>query len=68
MAARKPFLGVVAADPELLELMARRRKVDATEEELQEQRISYAYGNAMNAEGVTKDSVRENSKKIKLRA
>lgn len=68
MAARKPFLGVVAADPELLELMARRRETDTTEEELQEQRISYAYGNAMNADGVTKDSVRSASKSIRLRA
>ncbi len=66
MAARKQFLGVVAADPELLKLMAQCRLTRATEADLHEQRISYAYGNAMDAERVTKETVRATSQSIKL--
>jgi hypothetical protein len=66
MAARKQFLGAVEADLELIELMARRREKPTTEAELREQRISYAYGNAMHVESVTKDSVRIASQNIKL--
>ena len=68
MAARKQFLGGFQADPELVELMSRRRLIATTEEELREQRISYAYGNAMGAEGITKDSVRASSHSVRLRA
>ena len=68
MAARKQFLGGIQADPELVALMNRRRQVATTEDELQEQRISYAYGNAMGSEGVTKDSVRASSHSVRLRA
>jgi hypothetical protein len=68
MAIRKQFLGNVAADPELVALMTERRKKDVTEEDLKEQRISFAFGNAMNVEGITKDSVRSTSKSIRLRA
>lgn len=67
MAARKQFFGAVKADPELMELMARRREKPTTEDELKEQRISYAYGNAMHVETVTKDSVRAASQSIKLK-
>jgi len=38
-----------------------------TEKELHQQRISFAFGNAMNAEGVTKESVRTASNSIRLR-
>ena len=67
MAARKQFLGSTKADSELLKLMAKRRKKPTTEADLQEQRISYAFGNAMHIEGVTKESVRESSRHVKLR-
>lgn len=68
MAARKQFLGAVEADSELIELMASRKARPTTEEELKEQRISYAFGNAMHVESVTKDSVRRASKSVRLRA
>lgn len=68
MALRKQFSGNVKADPELIALMESRRRTDVTEEELREQRISFAYGNAMNADGITKESVRATSKSIRLRA
>ena len=68
MALRKQFSGNVKADPELIALMETTRVIDVTEEMLQEQRISFAFGNAMNADRITKDSVRATSKSIRLRA
>lgn len=67
MADRKQFLGVTPADPELLHLLEDSRNTPVTEEELREQRISFAYGNApANASLITKDSVRRASKNIRL--
>lgn len=68
MAARKQFLGGTKGDSELLKLMALRRNTPTSEADLKEQRISYAFGNAMHIESVTKDSVRETSHNVKLRA
>ena len=68
MADRKQFVANLAPDPELLELLTKARSHVVTEEELREQRVSFAYGNAMNLEGVTKDSVRHSSKHIRLPA
>jgi hypothetical protein len=68
MAIRKQFLGAAAPDPELVALMKERRKRQVTEEELRQQRVSFAFGNAMNAEGVTKESVRTASNSLRLRA
>jgi len=67
MADRKQFLGVTPADPELLRLLETSRNTPVTEEELHEQRISFAYGNApTDATLITKDSVRRASKNIRL--
>jgi hypothetical protein len=67
MADRKQFLGVPPADPELLRLLEASKNTLVTEEELHEQRISFAYGNApADAALITKDSVREASKNIRL--
>lgn len=68
MADRKQFLTVGAADKELLALLEASRKIEITEEELHEQRISFAYGNAMNSDEITKDSVRKSSRNIRLRS
>lgn len=67
MAVRKQFLGAVPVDPELVALMNERRKTAVTEEELRQQRVSFAFGNAMNSEGVTKESVRTASSSLRLR-
>ena len=67
MADRKQFMGVGPADPELMNLLDAARKKELTEEELHEQRISFAYGNALGSEEITKDSVREASRHIRLR-
>lgn len=67
MADRKQFLESGPADPELLKLLGDARGREVSEEELQEQRISFAYGNALGAEKITKESVRRASKHIRLR-
>jgi hypothetical protein len=66
MAERKQFLQTRPADPELLELLEKSRSVDVSEDELHEQRISFAYGNALGSEHITKESVRAASKRIRL--
>jgi hypothetical protein len=66
MADRKQFLNTTPADPELVRVLEASRDKKVTEEELQEQRISFAFGNAPESELITKDSVRRASKKISL--
>jgi hypothetical protein len=66
MAERKQFQNTTAPDPELLRLLEEARNRPVTEEELHEQRISFAYGNALGSTLITKDSVRRASQHIKL--
>jgi hypothetical protein len=66
MADRKQFQNVSAPDPELIRLLENARRRPVTEEELHEQRISFAYGNAPASGLITKESVRQASKRIKL--
>jgi hypothetical protein len=69
MAERKPFLGNIKIDNDLQKLLEASKRTPVTEAELQEQRISFAYGNApADAKTITKDSVREASKHILLKA
>lgn len=68
MANRKQFTGSMIADVELLALLKAARTRELTEEDLREQRISFAFGNAMNTDEITKDSVRRSSKALRLRA
>lgn len=68
MVLRKQFSGNLKADPELIALMDSSRRIPVTDETLREQRISFAYGNAMNADRITKESVRATSQSIRLRA
>ena len=67
MANRKQFLAVGASDEELLKLLEAARAREVTEDDLHEQRISFAYGNAMDTDEITKDSVRRSSQNIRLR-
>jgi len=67
MADRKQFQNVKAPDPELMRLLNASRDTAITEEELQEQRVSFAFGNApTNSLLITKDSVRLASTHIRL--
>jgi len=66
MADRKQFQNVAEPDPELMRLLEAARSRIVTEEELREQRISFAFGNAPDSALITKESVRRASKHIKL--
>lgn len=66
MADRKQFENVAKPDPELMHLLEATRNRPVTEEELREQRISFAYGNAPASDLITKESVRCASLHIKL--
>jgi len=67
MADRKQFLNSEPADPELLRLLDETRNEPVSEDELREQRISFAFGNApASSESITKESVRRASNKIRL--
>ena len=68
MADRKQFMEDHPVDAELAALIEKSRAVPVTEEELKEQRISFAYGNALERDDITKDSVRQTSMQIRLRA
>ncbi|KAF0227700.1 MAG: hypothetical protein FD175_2613 [Beijerinckiaceae bacterium] len=66
MAERKQFLTNMTVDPELAELVRVSRRKPVTQEELHEQRVSFAFGNALEDESVTKDSVRQTSLSARL--
>jgi hypothetical protein len=69
MAARKQFQNIPDPDPELIRLLDESRRCPVTEEDLREQRVSFAFGNApfATSDRITKDSVRTASTQIKLR-
>ena len=46
MADRQQFLNPIPVDPELKQILDASRSIQVTEEELREQRISFAFGNA----------------------
>jgi len=66
MADRKQFQSKLSVSPELLELLQKARVSSVTEEVLQEQRVSFAFGNAPPSDLITKDSVRHSSRNIRL--
>ncbi len=69
MADRKQFFGEITTDPELAELLRTAATTQVTEEDLREQRISFAFGNApASAKNITKDSVRHTSENIRLKS
>lgn len=67
MSARKQFLNSLPAGERLEALVTRARATRVTEEMLREQRISFAFGNALNNDSVTKDTVRETSNRLTIR-
>jgi hypothetical protein len=67
MADRKQFIEISEPNNELLRLLEELRDTPVTEEELREQRISFAFGNApASSTLITKDSVRHASQTIRL--
>ena len=67
MAARKPFFGPAPNHPELDQLLEQARRTDITDEQLKEQRVSFAYGNAPQDAKITKESVREASNSLRIK-
>ena len=64
---RKQFLGEIKTDPELAKLSESSRNTKVTDDELREQRISFAFGNApASATNITKESVRQASEHTRL--
>ena len=66
MAARKSVMTPAPARPELDKLIARARETQVTEAQLQEQRASFAFGNAPVGSSVTKESVRNATRSVRL--
>jgi hypothetical protein len=66
MAIRKQFLDVRPANAELMKLLDSAKSRKVTTEELQEQRVSFAFGNAPDSQFITKDSVRAASHSLLL--
>jgi hypothetical protein len=66
MAARKAFLGPVPQHPELDQLLEYARNNPATDDQLRDQRVSFAYGNAPTDSGITKESARAASQSIRI--
>lgn len=67
MPARKQFQSALTTSEKLENLLTKARSHDVSEEELREQRVSFAFGNAPESELITKDSVRYASEHIKLK-
>lgn len=68
MALRKQAFERSEVRSDLLELVNRSKLRRVTEEELAEQRISFAFGNALNNEKITKESVRETAQSVRLKS
>lgn len=66
MAARKAFLGPAPSHPELDALLEHARNNPPTDDQLREQRVSFAYGNAPADSGITKASVRIASESLRM--
>ncbi len=67
MAHRKQAAVRADVREDLLIVLKQSRARRVTEEELHEQRISFAFGQAMNLEKVTKDSIRTTAQRVRLR-
>lgn len=66
MAERKAALRRAPKRPELERLLERAKSVVLTDEEIQEQRASFVYGNAPKGSGITKESARKAAKRIRV--
>lgn len=67
MAARKSFLGPAPDHPELDRLLEATRNLPITDDQLNEQRVSFAFGNApVGAELITRESVRNASQSNRI--
>jgi len=68
MPARKQFQSNLRIKPELKRLLDEARTKEVSDEDLNEQRVSFAFGNAPADSSITKESVRLASRRIRLRS
>lgn len=67
MANRKQFHTDLPVTPELAELLRTAQAISVSEDELREQRVSFAFGNAPHTSDlITKESVRMSSQHVRL--
>jgi len=69
MPARKQIQSSLTIHADLAELLEKAKTIQVSEDELREQRISFAFGNAPagSEKTITKDSVRRSSQNIRLK-
>lgn len=66
MAERKSALKRAPPRPELQRLLEHAKTVIVSDDQIQEQRASFVYGNAPKESRITKDSARKASKSIRV--
>lgn len=66
MAERKAALNRAPERPNLVMLLDHAKTVVMTDEQLQEQRASFVYGNAPKGSRITKDSARKAAGRIRI--
>ena len=66
MAEQKMIMAEPPPRPELDRLIAKARETRVSDEELREQRVSFAYGNAPESDLITKESVRTSSETLRM--
>ena len=68
MAVRKQFQSKLVVKPELKRLLTEALTKEVSEDDLKEQRVSFAFGNApADSKLITKESVRSTSQSIRLK-
>lgn len=68
MSGRQQFQSTLTVTPELKRLFDQAGGTEVPEADLQEQRVSFAFGNAPPSDLITKDSVRYASKHTRRQA
>lgn len=66
MAERKSALKRAPARPALQALLEQAKTVVVTDEQLQEQRASFVYGNAPHGSRITKESAKDSTRRIRV--
>lgn len=67
MASRKQFQSNLIVTPELQSLITEKSLKQLTEDDLKEQRVSFAFGNAPESDLITKESMLVASRSILLK-
>jgi len=66
MADRKQFIGKFLINDDLKDILEKTKDVVVSDEQLKEQRISFAFGNSPISDHITKETVRKSSGTIRL--